>query len=116
MPEFVEMLLTHRPVSLRGQSLAEVMDTDARQPARLIDAYGAWRASPARMRDTPPSFAFAIIGQARADGRLGPEEESHTLVELLHYWALRSTLEDAARAAAPPIAGIATRALQPSLN
>ncbi len=116
MPEFVELLLTHRPASLRGRSLADVMDTAARQPAQLIDAYRGWRASPARMRETPPSFAFAIIGQARADGRIGPEEESHTLVDLLHYWALRSTLEDAARAAASPIAAVTTRALQPSLN
>ena len=116
MPEFVELLATHRPSSLRGRSLAEVMDTAPRQPPQLIDAYRAWRASPARMRDTPPSFAFALIGQARADGRIGPEEESQTLVELLHYWALRSTLEDAARAAAPPIAAVTTRDLQPSLN
>ena len=116
MPEFVELLLAHRPPSLRGRALADVMGTDARQPAQLIDSYRAWRASPARMRDTPPSYAFAIIGQARADGRLGPEEESRTLVDLLHYWALHSTLEDAARAAASPTAAHTTRALQPSLN
>lgn len=116
MPEFVELLVTHRPASLGGRPLAEVMDTDLRRPAQLIDSYRAWRASPAQMRETPPSLAFAIIGQARADGRLGPEEESRTLVDLLHYWALRSTLEDAARAAAPPIAAVSTRALQSSLN
>ena len=116
MPEFVELLITHRPASLGGRPLAEVMDTHLRRPAQLIDAYRAWRASPARMRETPPSLAFAIIGQARADGRIGPEDESRTLVDLLHYWALRSTLEDAARAAAPAIDAVTTRALQSSLN
>jgi hypothetical protein len=116
MPEFVELLVTHRPASLGGRALADVMDTERRRPAQLIDAYRAWRASPAQMRETPPSLAFAIIGQARADGRIGPEDESRTLVDLLHYWALRSTLEDAARAAAPAIAAVTTRALQSSLN
>jgi hypothetical protein len=116
MPEFVELLVTHRPASLGGRPLADAMDTDRRRPALLIDAYRAWRASPARMRETPPSLAFAIIGQARADGRIGPEDESRTLVDLLHYWALRSTLEDAARAAGPAIDAVTTRALQSSLN
>src|SRR5262249_43659543 len=126
-PEFVDLLVTHRPASLRGRALADVMDTDARQPIRLIDSYRAWRASPARMRETPPSLAFAIIGQAQADGRLSPEEESRTLVEMLPSWALTGPLEDAARAAAAPIGapvraavaavtGAPARALQPTLN
>ncbi|PYM26404.1 MAG: hypothetical protein DMD78_04340 [Candidatus Rokuibacteriota bacterium] len=117
MPKFVELLVTHRPRSLRGRSLAEVMDTATRTPARLVEAFRALNGSPARLRETSPSLAFAIIGQARADGRIGPEEESRTLVELLQYWALRSTLDDAARASARPTADAQkTRMLEPSLN
>jgi hypothetical protein len=39
-----------------------------------------------------PTLAFAIIGQAKANGDLGPEAESRLLAELLTYWALRSNL------------------------
>jgi hypothetical protein len=116
MPEFVELLLTHRPKALRGQSLAQVMDTPAREPARLIEAYRGWDGSVAQMRQTPPSLAFAIIGQARADGRIGSEQESQTLVDLLQYWALRSTLDDAARAGARPMSEAKMRALELSFT
>ncbi len=116
MPEFVELLLTHRPASLRGRSLAEVMDTAAREPARLIEYYRAVGASPARLHQLAPSLAFAVIGQARADGLIGPEDESRTLVDLLYHWALRSTYDDAMRASTRPVSGAKTRALEPSLN
>jgi hypothetical protein len=61
------------------------------------------------MRSTPPSLAFAVIGQARADGKIAPEQESSTVAQLLKHWALRSTLDAsticaeyaAARSAAP---------------
>jgi hypothetical protein len=69
------------------------------------------------MRETPPALALAVIGQARAERQLGPEEESRTLVELLRYWALRSTLDDAARASVrPPGPPAPAPHLQPSLN
>jgi hypothetical protein len=92
------------------------MDTDARRPARLAELYRAWRAAPARLTQIQPSLAFAVIGQARADGRITPEDESRTLVDLLYYWALRSTFDDATRASARPVSGAKTRALEPSLN
>jgi hypothetical protein len=116
MPEFVEVLMTHRPASLRGRSLAEVMDTAMRTPARLAEYYRAWGTTMARLTRIPPSLAFAVIGQARADGRITPEEESRTLVDLLYYWALRSTFDDASRASARPVSKARTRALEPSLN
>ncbi len=92
MPAFVALLVNHRPESLHGASLIEVLATPDRQPARLAAQYTAWRAAPERMRHTAPSLAFAVIGQARADGRISPEAESRMLVYLLTYWALRSTL------------------------
>jgi hypothetical protein len=116
MPEFVEVLLTHRPASLRGRSLAEVMDTTTRTPARLAEHYRAWAPTLPRLSRIPPTLAFAVIGQARADGRIAPEDESRTLVDLLYYWALRSTFDDASRASARPASRPRTRALEPSLN
>ncbi len=45
------------------------------------------------MRDAAPSLVFAVIGQARVDGKISPEEESRLLTSLLTYWALRGTLD-----------------------
>jgi hypothetical protein len=93
MPEFVSLLLEHRPKSLLGKSLREVMVPEERQPARLAALFEAWGREPDAMRRAPPTLACAVIGQARADGRITPEQEAQTLSGLLNYWALRSALE-----------------------
>jgi hypothetical protein len=93
MPSFVKLLVHHRPKALRGQSLLEAMPLQERQPARLAAYYRSWRSSLAQMRAAPPSLVFAVIGQAKADGVMSPEEESHVLGNLLTHWALRSTLD-----------------------
>ena len=43
----------------------------------------------------PPTVAFAVLGQARASGRLSPERESRLLRRLIASWAVRSSLETA---------------------
>ena len=101
-PAFVRLLLAHRPKTLGGRALGEVMRSADRQPDRLAAQFREWRSSPLRMRDNAPSLVFAAIGQARADGALGPEEESRLLADLLTYWALRSTLDIAEVCAAQP--------------
>ena len=109
MPAFVNLLVTHRPKRLRGKSLREALMVEERQPSQLATIYQAWRGSSAAMRATPPTLAFAVIGQARADGKIAPEQESSTVARLLTDWALRSTLDasaicavqTAARSAAP---------------
>ncbi|WP_437672192.1 hypothetical protein [Sorangium sp. So ce131] len=93
LPRFVDFLVTHRPDRLRGRSLAEALAARERQPAQLKALYGELRAHRARLRKARPSLVFAVLGQARADGRITPEEESEALDELLKYWALRSTLD-----------------------
>jgi len=45
------------------------------------------------MYRAPPTLAFAVIGQAKSDGRMSPEQESVILAKLLTHWALRSTLD-----------------------
>lgn len=93
LPRIARLLVDHRPGSLRGRTLVEVMKTQERQPDRLAELYREWRARRSRIRESPPSLVFAVIGQARADGAITPEEESKALAELLKYWALRSTLD-----------------------
>jgi len=96
MPGFVSLLVNHRPRALRGQSLMEAMGVKERQPARLAALWRSWRTSPAQMRSAPPSLVFAVVGQAKAEGEISPEEESRTLAGVLTYWALRSTLDTSA--------------------
>lgn len=93
MPGFVALLVNHRPKSLRGRSLTEALGVAERQPARLAALLRSWNRSPAEMYRSPPTLVFAVLGQARADGKLTPEEESAVLAKLLTNWALRSTLD-----------------------
>jgi len=93
MPAFVALLVNHRPPRLRGRSLREVLGVAERQPAQLTRHFVAWNRFPAEMYHAPPSLVFAVLGQARADGRLSPEDESALLAKLLAHWALRSTLD-----------------------
>jgi len=76
IPAFVELLAEHRPTSLGGRSLRELMPLRERRPERLLKLYSAWRSSPAEMRAARPSVVFAVLGQARAANALTPEEES----------------------------------------
>jgi hypothetical protein len=99
MPGFVSLLINHRPKALHGRSLLEVLDTAERQPARLQSLFRSWRRLPPLMYRAPPSLVFAVLGQARADGRLSPENESELLGKLLTHWALRSTLDVSAACA-----------------
>jgi len=102
IPEFVSVLVNHRPTSLRGRSLREVMSSEQRSPARLTTLFDVWNKAPAQMYRARPSLAFAVLGQAKADGRLSPEDESDLLGKLLTYWAMRTTLDASAYCAALP--------------
>jgi hypothetical protein len=104
IPAFVAVLINHRPKALRGRSLLEVMDTAQRQPARLAALYRQWGSNPPDMYRAPPTLVFAVIGQARADGSISPEDETALLSKLLTYWALRATVNMSELCAAAPAA------------
>jgi hypothetical protein len=99
IPTFINLLVNHRPKSLRGRALKEVMAIGERQPVQLQRLFQTWRRQPEQMYRAPPTLVFAAIGQARADGHLSPEDESKVLGKLLTHWALRSTLEVSAACA-----------------
>jgi hypothetical protein len=93
LPRFVSLLVNHRPRSLRGGSLREVVAISDRFPDRLMEHYGRWRAAPGLMQEASPTLIFAVFGRARVSGKLSPEEENRWLGNLITYWALRSTLD-----------------------
>ena len=111
LPGFVALLVNHRPRALGGRSLAEALSVGERQPDRLAALYEQWRGSPSAMKTAPPTLAFAVIGQARADGKINPEEETRLLANLLTYWALRGTLDMSELCASQARATIAAPAI-----
>ena len=96
MPGLAALLAHHRPPKLRGASLAEALRVNERAPAKLSAAWQTWLQHRAELRRAPPSLAFAVIGQARAEGLITPEAESRLLTKLLRYWALRGALDTSA--------------------
>jgi hypothetical protein len=100
--EFVTIMIDHRPQALRGRSLREAMKVEERTPARLAAFFSAWNKAPQQMYRAPPSLVFAVLGQAKADGGLSPNDESDLLAKLLTFWAMRSTLDASAYCAAIP--------------
>lgn len=106
MPELVSLIVNHRAAKLNGLTLAEALETSRRQPPQLTAYFDEWRAAPRLRKRAPPSLVFAVIGQARADGRISPEDESRSLRAMLKHWALYSALDSSAlcvsHAANPP--------------
>lgn len=104
MPTVVHAIANHHPAPLHGRSLIEAMPIAARRPERLRTCYERLRSNPAGWRSTPPTLAFAVISQARADGLMSPEGEGRLLAELLAYWALRTTIDPSEACAMRPAA------------
>lgn len=93
IPEFVDFLIGFRPPSLRGCRLAEAMNTGDRTPAKLAELFRQWTQAPQGVYDSRPSLTFAVLGQARLEGRLSPADEATLLGKLLTHWALKTTLD-----------------------
>jgi hypothetical protein len=95
MPELISLLVGHRPARLRGRSLGEVLHNPDLGRQALLQRFSTWEMHPSRMADAPPTLAFAVLGQARASGRLSPERENQLLRRLIGSWAVRSSLDTA---------------------
>jgi hypothetical protein len=101
MPAFIDRLIAHRPARLHRRTLGSVLASSARRPARLRRLYQVWRRAPALARDAAPSLVFAVIGQARSDGVMTPEDESQVLDKALRFWALQTSMDTAAACGLP---------------
>ncbi len=100
---FVALLINHRPSSLHGASLIEALEVKLRQPSNLAMHYHAWRRTPTLIKRVSPTLVFAVIGQARFDGSMSPEQESELTANLLRDWALRSALNISKTCASLPL-------------
>jgi len=90
IPAFVELVIQHRPAKLQGKTLASVFPLAARQPQQLRQLQREWKKTPQAIQKARPALVFAVLGQARADHRITPEEESGLLKRVLMEWAGKS--------------------------
>ena len=91
--DLVEVLV-HHPVPLAGgRKLGTIWPVRERQPDRLLRLHDAWGDDFGRMARQRPALVFAVLGQAKAAGRITAEEESSQLSSLLTAWAVRSSLD-----------------------
>lgn len=85
LPVFTELVAKHQNNHTQGRALASLFHLGQRQPRELR------RIAPLdeTLANQPPSLAFAVVGQARADGRISNKAESSLLTRLLTHWARR---------------------------
>lgn len=91
LPDFVRLILDHRPGPLKGKAVREVFPIAGRQPAKLRELYQLWIKRPDAIYKARPALVFATIGQARVDRAISPFEENRLLSKVLWQWALMKT-------------------------
>jgi hypothetical protein len=91
LPDFVRLVLDHRPASLKGRAVRQVFPVGQRQPAQLRQLYQSWMKRPEAIYTARPSLVFAAVGQARADRTASPFGENRLLSRVLWQWALMKT-------------------------
>ncbi len=84
-PAFVELVVRHRTAKTFHEPLPALFPVLERQPQQLRALFGELK----QPFSLPPSLVFALAGQARADGRLAPYQESQLLTDCLTHWAWR---------------------------
>ncbi|MEZ5040230.1 MAG: hypothetical protein R2828_10065 [Saprospiraceae bacterium] len=89
IPKFVHLLVHHSPPALKGKPLHSIFPTAERQVNKLRALHREWNQKPALMKKARPSLVFAVVGQARADGQIMPQQENLILDKMLRAWALR---------------------------
>lgn len=92
--DLVSLLVNHPVPAAGGRKLGTIWPTRERQPERLLRLHQDWGGDFGVMARQRPALVFAVLGQAKAAGRITAEEESSQLSSLLTAWAVRSSLDD----------------------
>lgn len=104
LPAFATLVLGHRPKSLRGHRVADIFPTAGRRPEQLRALYDTWQQQPHHREHCAPSLVFAVVGQAKADGRISTNDEVRILSQMLERWALNRARNYCAVPAVPAAA------------
>lgn len=91
LPLFVRIVTLHRNPHTGSKPLAALFPVHQRQPGHLRALFDELHLA----RNMRPSLVFAVVGQARADGRLNATDEGLLLSELLSFWALQRAVQPA---------------------
>ena len=91
--DLVDLLLHHRVPLAGGRELGTIWPVRERQPERLLRLYETWGGDFGVMARQRPALVFAVLGQAKAAGRISPTDESSRLSSLLTAWAVRGSLD-----------------------
>jgi hypothetical protein len=91
MGKAVEIILNHKPKSLKGLRLIDIFPVNQRQPSELQKYFEKWKENPGLINAMSPTLVFAMIGQAKADNKISAELESRILSKQLIRWAFRRT-------------------------
>jgi hypothetical protein len=87
LPRFVQLVVGHRSKPMGNRRLMDILPVRTRQPGRLMQLFLRWQKQPEEWLKHPPSLVFAVVGQARAEGRLAPNVENQLLTRCLTHWA-----------------------------
>ena len=113
LPAFAVLVLGHRPPSLRGQRVADIFPTAGRRPEDLRAHYIAWQQHPLQREQVAPSLVFAVVGQAKADGRISTNDEVSILSHMLERWALNRARNYCAAPSLSPVPSSSSLTLKP---
>ncbi|HVG22567.1 MAG TPA: hypothetical protein VND45_00300 [Thermoanaerobaculia bacterium] len=107
MLPLVRLIAGHRTRLLGAQPLIRAFDVAGRRPQQLRRIFRDTRGSIPALQSLAPTLAFAVLGQAKQDRQLTPENESRIVAELLTRWGLRRAIGDARTAHSQPKAAAA---------
>ncbi|MCX7727388.1 MAG: hypothetical protein N2053_11145, partial [Chitinispirillaceae bacterium] len=94
LSEFVEVLVNHCPKKLKGASLKKVRGLNrAATPEELRQNYKDLKKNISLLKAVAPCFAFTLIGIAKVEGLLKPEEEGEIINRLLKEWAINRKIQ-----------------------
>ena len=74
-----DLMASHRSPALDGHQLGDLMPLDERRPEQLLALHRAWGDDLGVLARQSPTLVFAVLGQARAMGRVDPGHESQVL-------------------------------------
>ncbi|WP_197060658.1 hypothetical protein [Arthrobacter sp. L77] len=92
--DLVSLLLRHSSPQTGGRQLRAIWQLHERQPEHLLRLHQTWDNDFGLIARQPPSLVFAVIGQAKASGRITAKQESSQLSSLLTAWAVRGSLDN----------------------
>ncbi len=89
---FADLLIKKRFISLQGRRLPDCLGVANKNPDKLRRIWEEHENSTTEIDKLKPTFAFAVLGQAKVDGKLFARNEDKIISALLQNWAVRRSL------------------------